>query len=125
MIDAWSKHQNPADPRQYNIGKTIKSRKRTETKLKHQNLDPRQYKILGNNQNEEKVWQQDTMLQNPDPIKYNTKTKSQYHEIAPDKLEKGDRTTLTFKLCKMKTNITESCVYTGFEVLVIYYFPLH
>ena len=29
------------------------------------------------------------MLQNPDPIKYDTKTKSQYHEIAPHKLRKG------------------------------------
>ena len=106
MIDAWSKHQNPADPRQYNSGKNNQIKKKNRNKTKAPKFRPKEYKILGNKQNEEKVWQQDTMLQNPDPIKYNTKTKSQYHEIAPNKLEKGDRTTLTFKLCKMKTNIT-------------------
>ena len=75
--------------------KTIQHWKNNQIKKKNRNktkapkFRPKEYKILGNKQNEEKVWQQDTMLQNPDPIKQKTKTKSQYHEIAPHMLRKG------------------------------------
>ena len=67
------------------------------------------------------------MLQNPDPIKYDTKTKSQYHEIAPHKLRKGREDNFDVKALQNENKYYgRLCVlYTGFEVLGIFYFPLH